>query len=182
MIMHLRIFWLKTNGKILLLSLCLSVALAACAPSADSESGLTMSLALEHNTYQFGQPISATLTLENTSSTPLLFQARMVLNMRQLCPTESCDLFFVISDPMGKELEFQWLARVRSIEQNDFEEISPGEQRQFQVNLPYYYASFDKPGQYTVRAVYGNQTDPGDGRSAWKGKLTSKAVTFTIEP
>ena len=126
-----------------------SAAIAACAPSVDSESGLTISLALEQNTYQLGQPISSTLTLENTSSTPLLFQARMVLNMRQLCPTDSCDLYFAISDPMGKELEFQWLARVRSIEQNDFEEISPGEQRQFQVNLSYYYASFDRLGQCT---------------------------------
>ena len=160
----------------------LLVLITGCQNESESVSGLRASLIPDRTSYQIGQPISVALVLENTSSTPLLLQTRMVVNIQQLCPSASCDVYFVVSDPQGKELEYRWLARVRLIEQTDFVNISPGEQYQVQLDLAQYYAPFDKAGKYTANVVYENQTDPGDGRVAWKGRLTSNDAAFTLEP
>lgn len=156
--------------------------IAGCQNESESVSGLRVSLIPDHTSYQIGQPISVALVLENTSSTPLLLQTRMAVNVRQLCPSASCDVHFVIADPLGRELEYRWLARVRLIEQTDFVNISPGEQYQVQLDLAQYYAPFDEAGKYTANVVYENQNDPGDGRLAWKGRLASNNVAFTLEP
>ena len=174
---------LKTGFKILILGLWVSAFIGACASFSRSTSNLALSVEVDRHSYQIGQPVPITLILENSSSAPVVIQTRMALNVRQLCPNVSCDLYFAISDSANKELEFRWLARVRSIELTDFRKIMPGERYRFELpDLTVYYAPFDKPGQYTIQAVYENQMDPNDGGLAWKGRLTSNVATVTLEP
>ena len=159
-----------------------SVCLSSCIANND----VRASLSIDRDSYRSGEDIFVTLVLENTSSEGILLPARMALNFRGQ-PTTLRDVYFVITTPSGHEAEFSQLTRVPSIEESGFIELGPGGQRKARYDLSLFYVPFQdyatkEYGQYTVQAVYENESDPGDGRSAWKGKLTSNTVTFTLEP
>ena len=62
----------------------------------------------------------------------------------------------------------------------DFEEVPPGEAVFAFDDLAESFFDLSAPGVYTVRAVYRNVHLPETG-TAWRGKLVSEPVSFTIE-
>ena len=63
----------------------------------------------------------------------------------------------------------------------DFTMLPPGGSIESTFDLQDLYL-IDEMGDYSVTAFYINQYDPGDGTIAWKGKLESNQVDFTLEP
>jgi hypothetical protein len=136
---------------------------------------------MEDDRYHAGEEIRVRLGLQNTSRDDVLFQSRMVINSCATEPGER-DVCFVITSPSGKTIEFDTLSRVRLINSSDFRDVNSGEELSATYALTTYYSPFDEIGIYTIQGIYENRSDPGDGRIAWKGKLTSDTVTFTLEP
>jgi hypothetical protein len=152
--------------------------LGGCAARQD----LTLSLRLDKSAYKQGEAVLTIYSFQNSSPDNLILQARMADNALS-APAELRDIYYLITSPTGKTLEFATLfPRTRLIEQTDFVQLRPGESYENWGNISLFYGPFKEYGQYTVQLIYENQTNPGNGGIAWKGKIDSNKVSFTIEP
>jgi hypothetical protein len=100
---------------------------------------------------------------------------------QSFAPTSVRDVEFVITRPSGKTSEYRFLVNAHLPQARDFRILAAGDTVEVQLCLTDKYL-LNETGEYTVQAIYQNQSDPGDGRTAWKGELKSNEVKFTIEP
>jgi hypothetical protein len=142
---------------------------------------LNLTLTTDKDIYTPGEDIRATVVLSNEQADTVLVNQRMASNILELIG-DLGETYFVILDPAGEELVFSAHVRVGFPQISDFAELEPGEwtSQRYVLNEDYYIAG--KLGVYAVQAIYRNDHDPGDGRSAWKGELVSDVVYFTIVP
>ncbi len=169
------------NLMVIALAVMTLISVSACQPQED----LHLLLSMEHRTYHQGEHIAVQVILQNRGSDNLRIQTRMAINYPPEIPAFG-DVYFVITSPSGKVVAFDQLTRVRTVDLEDFKILDAGKTYPSEHPLEYqitsFYAPFDEVGTYSVQAIYENRRDPGDGRSAWKGRLTSNTVTFALEP
>lgn len=151
-------------------------------------SPLLLTLQLDQSKYHVGQPIIATITLENTSTSPHLVNSRMALNDPVLA-SPIRELAFHITQPKGNAYQIDGFINYPAIQIDDFVTINPNEviKRTYELNTEYSRYQFTDLGTYTIIIDYLNIVDPGfidsnDSREAWKGMLFSNEVQFTIIP
>lgn len=169
------------NLMVMALAVITLIIVSACRPQED----LHLLVTTGRETYLKGECISVQVTLQNRGSDNLLIQTRMAVDFLAEIPAFG-DVGFVITSPSGRVIEFDQLTRVRMVNLEDFKVLDAGKTYPLEHPLEYpitsFYAPFDEAGTYSVQAIYENKRDPGDGRSAWKGRITSNTVTFTLEP
>jgi hypothetical protein len=142
---------------------------------------LSIALNLNQDSYLPNNQIRATLRLQNVGSVPVLINRRMGVKLYDV--EGPGEVWFIITSTTGAEA--QWSAQSVRInrglpEDYDFSELAPGEVIELTYILNNYYAL--EVGEYKIKAIYHNQYDPRNGQVAWKGKLESNIVTFTIKP
>lgn len=162
--------------------------MSGCTPPLNS---LSLSLKIDKNTYHIGEPINATLVLKNSGNNSVLLKRRITVNSIS-SSEEQRDILFVIVNPAGIQLDYLMLAHKIDIQSEGFMDLGPGQvsERQFDLAKMYLptddsghpYSALVTPGIYVVYAIYESNTDPVDGRIAWKGRLMSNILTFTLEP
>ena len=154
------------------------LALAALAGGGQSvEPDLRLGLHMEQATYEAEGPVDVRMTLENVSALEIVVNRRLLVNLA-IGPHE---IFFVITDPDGERLPFQ--AHIRdSFESREFMLLYPREYFGRTYNLARSHF-FEKNGEYTAVAYYENAQDTPEETglaAAWKGRLKSNTVKFTI--
>ncbi len=139
---------------------------------------LEFTLSLNRETYSLGEAIAFKLTLRNSGLDPQVVNTRMVVNS-PLAPAPVRDVEVTVTDASGAVARFTAIIEVRILEDQDYVELKPGEMVERSFSLDLFYA-LERPGSYSVQAAYQSETDPGDGRAAWKGRLDSNVVTLTL--
>ena len=140
---------------------------------------LDVSLSLDREAYARNDPILGKVAIRNIASTPLVVNGRLAPHSI-FAPRPFREVSFVVTDPLHAEVEFGPRINRGYPRPEDFQQLMPGETLVREYSLREYFA-LDKPGQYSVQAVYQNQSDPGSGTEAWKGESKSKVVSFTLE-
>lgn len=138
---------------------------------------LDLTLQLNQQAYTPRDEIRAEVRLTNVSNRPVLANMRLALNSVDM-PDVFREVNLVIEDSTGHEPS--WILRIRIDEpgDQDFMELAPRQSVQRSYPLRRFF-SFNRSGQYSMRAVYGNQSDPTTG-AAWKGTAESNTVTFHL--
>jgi len=138
---------------------------------------LDLTLTLNQKTYTARDEIQAEVHLTNADSRPVLANMRLALNSVDM-PDIFREVNLVIKDSAGNEPT--WILRIRIDEpaDKDFMELAPRQSVQRSYPLRRFFA-FNRAGQYSMQAVYANQSDPSTG-TAWKGTAESNTVTFTL--
>jgi len=141
---------------------------------------LELALALDSKAHALSQPTSGRLVLKNSGEEPLLVNSRLAIN-KSFAPEPFREVYLILTNPSGEAVEFSAKINVGEPQSKDFRDLAPGEtvDRAFELDLFY---ALEQPGEYSIQAVYSNQSDPVDGRRAWKGKLESNQVSFVLEP
>lgn len=139
---------------------------------------LNLALNLNQDKFSAGQSISGKLALLNTGAEPLLVNSRLVIN-KSFAPEPYREVYFILTDPAGDPVEFMLKINVGDPRAEDFMELAPGETAEREFDLDTYYM-LERPGAYSLQAVYENQAEPGDGRGAWTGKVESDPVEFVL--
>lgn len=140
---------------------------------------LEFTLSMDREVYIPGESIVGKLTLRNTGSEPVVVNSRLVVNS-PFAPQPLRDVIVTLTDRSGAVAKFAAVVDVGMLEDQDYASLNPGETFERSLSIDLFYA-LERPGTYSVQALYQNDADPGDGRRAWKGELTSNAVTFTLE-
>lgn len=140
---------------------------------------LVVAMTLDRETYAHNEPILCKMAIRNTASTPLVVNRRLAPNSI-FAPSPFREVSFVVRDASQAELEFGPRINRGAPKPADFQQLMPGETLVREYPLREYFA-LDKPGQYSVQAVYQNQSDPGSGTEAWKGEIKSNVVSFRLE-
>ena len=140
---------------------------------------LNVILILDRDSYSLGESITAKVVLKNEGTSSQIVNGRLSLNSA-VTPQPFREIAFAIFDPTGAEVGFALKVNRGFPEADDFKELRPGETIEDEYPIHKYYI-LNKPGKYTIQSIYQNQSDPGDGREAWKGELKSNVVSFTVE-
>jgi hypothetical protein len=148
--------------------------------TAASPANLSLTLNFARARYPAGEPVTATVTLVNAGAGPVLVNPRLASNF-SFAPAAFRDLVFVIRHSSGKPGEFRYRVKLYLPKAPDFIVLAAGESVAREVNLTQAYG-LGPVGEYAVYAIYQNQSDPGDGRTAWKGEVRSNEGTLTLEP
>lgn len=140
---------------------------------------LTLTLSLTENSYHSGENIEALITIRNVSSEDRLIRERLAVNFLS-APDGLRDIAFIISRPTGETREtLRFVPHIRPPRAEDFGTVDAGGTYEATIELGDIYP-FKGEGNYTIQALYTNAVDPRDGREAWKGKLLSNVVSFTV--
>jgi len=142
--------------------------------------GLELVLGIDQLDYKKGEDITATLYLSNPQQDTILVNKRMSVYFLEL--KYYGEVAFIITAPSGREVSYGVRDSGSYPEEDDFSDLGPEETISRSYILNRYYYFFNEVGQYSVQAVYHNDSDPGDGRIAWKGEIRSDVVHFTINP
>lgn len=179
---------IKMITRSILIITCLSfvIVISGCGlpvptPTDPVHPTLVLTLRFDKDIYDSEEAISARLVLENIGADSVLIKNRMVPNF-SFAPEPVRDIVFVGTYPSGGEIEFGVYILVRFPKPDDFVILSPGETVEHTYNDLGRYYGFSQPGKYSIHAVYQNQSDPDDGRVAWKGEIRSNTTSFTREP
>jgi len=140
---------------------------------------IVVALSLDREIYGRNDPILGKLAIRNTAPTPLVVNRRLAPNS-VFAPSAFREVSFVVTDPAHAEVEFGPRINRGSPKPGDFQQLMPGETLVREYPLREYFA-LDKAGQYSVLALYQNQSDPGSGTEAWKGESKSNVVSFTLK-
>jgi len=140
---------------------------------------LELAVTLDSKAHAVNQPTSGRLMLKNSGEEALLVNSRLAIN-KPFAPEPFREVYFILTNPSGESVEFSAKINIGEPQTKDFLELAPGETAERAFELDLFYA-LDRPGEYSVQAVYSNQSDPGDGRQAWKGKLESNRASFVLE-
>lgn len=146
---------------------------------------LKFDLSLNQNSYEKGERIRVTLTLTNNSNMRILVNKRMAINFPSKDREVDLYLFTINDSGEKKQKPFfgsqQIIMIVPTLQPSDYYWLDPNESvQQIFSNIGFYYDEL-APGNYSIQAVYQNQTDPENGEIAWKGELKSEEFLFTIE-
>ncbi len=158
--------------------------LAGCASSAEQEATrhgfnsikdkvpLELVLSTEKSVYKVGEPIMATLRLENVANEPIYVKKRMFVGAIG-SPIEFRDVFFLIDG--------SFFPRVHGPELSDadFGYLNPGDGIEKSWDLVHLYL-LDDPGLYYVAAIYQNSHDPENGPPSWRGEIRSNTISVEI--
>lgn len=139
---------------------------------------LVLDLALDSDTYSARAPIIATLTLRCLEATARVVNTRLAPNSR-LAPPRLREVLFDLAGSSGTPLKLKARINAGYPRAADFQQLQPGDVVERQYPLHRFY-DLSQPGQYSLQAVYHNQSDPEDGRTAWKEELRSNSVSFVI--
>ncbi|MBL8096443.1 MAG: hypothetical protein JNL73_19850 [Anaerolineales bacterium] len=141
-----------------------------------------MELVLTLNTQiaRVNDALMATLTLRNDSEAAVLVNTRLVVN-RAGAPAGFRDVSFNVTGPDGEALPLAVKVNVGAPQPQHFQLLGPGESATRTVELHRLFA-LRKAGDYAIAAVYRAETDPADGRTAWRGSIESAAVGVRLEP
>jgi len=147
-----------------------------------ANSDLELSVSVPTDRYLPGDVVPVTISLKNIGDQPRVVNTFWVPDFGST-PEKWGAIELVFNGPSG---------RLRSAATNIdplitdldafFKVLAPGEAYTVTYLDLYSLAPFYEPGDYTLRAIYRNQFDPGDGRVAWKGELISNRASFSIEP
>jgi hypothetical protein len=118
------------------------------------------------------------LIFNNIGDEEIIINTRLAPNFH-LAPEIYRDILFLIKASSRRDYVPYLLMQIPALQDDDFEVLSPGESLMREMNLEEYY-DFSQVGDYTVRAIYLNVSDPGDERVAWKGLITSETVPIRI--
>lgn len=147
---------------------------------------LYLTLDLDQAEYHLGQPIIATITIENVSNGPLLFNSRMALDHPTFADRQ---IAFHITTPNGKPYQLTGYVNYPAMHSDDFITLNPGEiiKHTYELNGDVNRYKFTEMGVYHFTVDYLNVfdpsfIDPSDSRVAWKGMVFSNEVIFTIIP
>ena len=164
--------------RILLLVAFLATTLGGGTSAQAQQPELRLTLQLESTQFRAGEPIVVRVLIENVSPIEVVINRRLLVN-RTIGPHE---LFFQIRGPDGKLVPLA--ARIRdSFESREF--LLLGTKRVY--GKLYDLAKEHElvaAGEYTVTAFYENKQDPPPVlklSSAWKGRLKSNSVKFSIK-
>lgn len=141
------------------------------------EPELKLVLQMEQSAFGSAEPVKVRVFIENVSHLDVVLNSRMLVN-RTIGPHE---LYFLITGPDGKTVPFQ--ARIRdSFESHDFIMLHNQQVfgRLYDLSRAHF---FDQLGEYSVAVFYENNQDPPAELklpAAWKGRLKSNTLTFTI--
>ena len=182
---------MKTTYRIILLLVLLAAgSLATCSIKKDlintptiapvQDSGLVLGLQLDKSVYRIGMPVIAHLKLENVESKDIITKNRMVLNNPN-APAIVTDTAFVIISPLGLQKFLRDKVSVLPLSNGNFQILRAGDAVQATYDLANNY-SLEDVGVYSVYAIYQNQSNSPNGLVAWKGKIQSPTIAFTIEP
>ena len=140
---------------------------------------LELKLNLGQGTFHAGEEMGATVTLRNAGGEPVMVNARLALNTA-FAPAEYREVAIVISDPHGAPVLFEAKVNIGSPADRDFKTLQPGESVEHRYDLAAYY-DLQKPGTYTMQAIYHNQAEPGTGNGGvWKGEIKSAVERLTV--
>jgi hypothetical protein len=147
-------------------------------PESAHAQGLTFSISFNKTVYALGEPIVCTMTLKNTGSTALVVNNRFLVNN----PMGPHEVSFQITDPVLKQMPFDIKVNASS-QSNYYVSLPGGAIDTFSCNLADYF-DFTVKGLYKVAAFYENKLNAPISLglpSAWKGRLRSNKLTFTIQ-
>ncbi len=140
---------------------------------------LNLTLSLHRGSYAPGETVTGKVILKNDGPAAQVVNSRLGLNSA-VAPQPFREIGFIISDPAGAEVVFTSKVNRGFPAAENFKALNPGEtiEREYQIDKYYPLA---QPGSYTIQAIYQNQSDPQDGRVAWKGEIQSNTVSFRVE-
>jgi hypothetical protein len=146
--------------------------------STNQNQALGIELRVSKKSCSIGEPIDATLILNNQSNTALTINKRMAINpwwMRELWEVK-----FDIVFPPGERITATTLINRKEPDKEDFITLPPGEEIERTYILTDYYW-MELPGIYEIRVIYHNSDDGRRfGLSAWMGEVTSAPVHLRI--
>lgn len=159
---------------------CVSDIGSSPTPVAYPENSLELVLEIRPIAINIGDTLQAEVILKNVSDLALIVNKRMVFGYFDDWE-EHREISFSITEISGKG-NVGLSARIHSGPSSlgDFRELLPGEEILTNYELTKYYEL--EPGAYSIQAVYDNESDPGDGRTAWKGEIKSNIVLIEIKP
>ena len=140
----------------------------------------TLTLQLQKNAIQAGEPLLSTLLLRNADGQPVKVNARLAINSPS-APAEFREVALTVSDVFGRQLDFQPKVNIGFTGDANFQVLAPGEAADVRYNLALYY-DLSQPGQYKVYATYQAQLAPEVPSAAgmWTGTVKSPVVQFTV--
>ncbi len=133
---------------------------------------LKLILSTEKSVYKVGEPIIATLRLENVSDEPIYVKKRMFVGAIG-SPIEFRDVYFLIDGSFFPRIHGPELSDA------DFGYLNPGDGIEKSWDLVHLYL-LDDPGVYYVAAIYQNSHDPENGPPSWRGEIRSQSISFEI--
>ena len=141
---------------------------------------LELTLTLNQDTFGPREPILGQLRLRNGGSEAVKVNGRLAINT-PYAPEEMRDIAFAVSDPAGVVLDFQLKVNVGEPADDEFKTLQPGEVIERRFDLARYY-DLGRPGVYSVRVEYQNQSEPQspNGTPVWKGAVASPVMQFVI--
>lgn len=157
---------------------------------AAQEQPLKLTLRFEKTEYHVGDPVIATVKLENIGSVPIIINSRMLAGL-PFMPPQTCEIVFDVLDPSGKSYWPSVNLDPGGLYNTDFVELKPGDSIEEEIHLDSYGYVFTKVGIYMVVAKYQNAIDPKDANSlkdvednriAWKGIINSAQLQLKIIP
>lgn len=141
---------------------------------------LELKLNVSQAQYTKGETVEGKVTLRNAGSEPVKVNGRMALNA-PFSPDEFREIALTLNDPAGRPLDFQTKVNIGEPAAGDFKTLKPGEAIEQSYDLGHFY-DLQKPGMYSVQAVYQNQAEPAapNGTSVWTGEVKSDVAKFTV--
>ena len=139
---------------------------------------LRLTLQLERTQFTAGESVVARILIENLSLIDMVINRRLLVN-RTIGPHE---LFFQITGPDRKLVPFEERIRA-SFESREFMTLMTNDVFGTLYDLTRAH-TFAMLGEYTVTAFYENEQDAPPALklpSAWKGRLKSNSVKFSIK-
>ena len=164
--------------KALLLVAFLAVTLGVGNSVQAQQPELRLTLQLEKGQFSAGEPVVARILIENLSPIEVVINRRLLV-YRPIGPHE---LFFQITGPDRKLVPFEERIRA-SFESREFMTLMTNDVFGTLYDLASAH-TFAMPGEYTVTAFYENEQDAPPALklpSAWKGRLKSNSVKFSIK-
>ena len=151
------------------------VFISSFSSAEETQGPLSLTISLDKEEYQMGEPIECTLVLGNISEQSLTVNKRLLVNYDVTFPHE---VLFEIKGPDNKPLEFIPIIKAGLPEVEDFISLLPREFIMKIYQLERYF-SFSKKGKYTVQAIYENYHQPS-GLKVWTGSIKSNIVEIKV--
>jgi hypothetical protein len=138
----------------------------------EDQAPLRLVLITDKSVYKVGEPIIATLKLQNISPRPINVKKRMALGAVG-APVEFRDVYFLI------DATFSTRVTPPELSDSDFGYLSPGDSLESSWDIALIYSISDI-GMYYVAAIYQNSHDPENGIPSWRGELRSNTISFEV--
>ncbi len=142
------------------------------------ETTLVLNLSIDKDTYHEGEAITATLHLENASTQEVVIKKRLAVNA-VFAPAAYRDVAFIVADADGNRKDFRARVNLGAPKPNDFGLLKPGDSIQQIYTITRYY-DVTKPGAYTIKAFYYNESSLDD-KAVWQGEISSNTIKLNID-